>query len=147
MSIQGAQTNVQLADSYRAANSALSSVLDGMDVDEVDDIILTLEESIERQQRLEGAMSFAEIDPTEQDELEAELDQLARGETGAVDTTPATPISSKPVVTTPAEAPPSPQTSTQEKPEEDLDDMIAELAGLSVCQDQLSEPLSDSTAP
>jgi len=149
MSIQGAQTNVQLADSYRAANSALSSVMNGLDVDQVDEIILSLEDSIERQQRIEGAMSFTEIDPTEQDELEAELDQLAQ-ELNKEDLSTRSPTPAKPVLVSPSsvsEDSSVKSTTPVASGEEDLDEMIAELADMSVCKDQLdATPQVDSSA-
>ena len=122
MKIQGAETNVQLIDSYKSAKFALDGVLDGLDVDQVDDIVLSLQDSIDKQQQIDSSMDLQNMDEIEMNDLEEELSQLAK------ELEEEKKIKENTENTT--------DTQIQPNKEEDLDETLEKmLANLDICKD------------
>ena len=82
MNIQNAESNIQLVSAYKSAKFAMDSVMGDISVDQVDDVILSIQESIENQQQIQSAMNINEMDDLfDNEKLEKELADLMKDET------------------------------------------------------------------
>jgi len=144
MSIQSAETNVQLFETYKSAKIALDSTLNGLDANQVDDVILSLQESVEKQQQIEEAMDFNNVGDIEMDDLEAELKQLQL-ETETKTETPNENISTSEeiIVVTPTpdkiqicEPTENIKEDSGDVVDESIDDLLALVEQMSVCDEK-----------